>query len=68
LASRVLRNVTRTASLLPSVDRQCVEIQAVGALKAPKLSIIIISDIRERYFEFYKRLPQRKTPFVFGGE
>ncbi|MFB6420539.1 MULTISPECIES: hypothetical protein [Bradyrhizobium] len=32
------------------------------------VSIITISDIGERYFEFYKRLPQRKTPFVMGGE
>jgi hypothetical protein len=32
------------------------------------LGIITISDIGERYFEFYKRLPQRKTSRVMGGE
>jgi hypothetical protein len=32
------------------------------------LGIITISDIGERYFEFYKRLPQRKTSRVLGGE
>jgi hypothetical protein len=32
------------------------------------VNVITISDIGERYFEFYKRLPQRKTPLVIGGE
>jgi len=37
-------------------------------MRSRNVAVIIISDIRERYFEFYKRLPQRKAPHVIGGE
>jgi hypothetical protein len=39
-----------------------------ATMRSRNVTVIIISDIRERYFEFYKRLPQRKTPSVIGGE
>jgi hypothetical protein len=39
-----------------------------AALASLNIDIIRFSDISERYFEFYNRLSQRKTPSVVGGE